>query len=109
MSEWLQLAGVPGISTFFPEKFEYPENPHNGQVVYDFMARELMAYCDGKWHSVERHINLGLKPHTEKILEWANKKIQEEEQLDALCEKYPALKDARTQFEMLKILITKTQ
>jgi hypothetical protein len=41
----------------------------------------------------------------EEILEWAGKKMDQEAKLDEMCEKFPALKKAREQFETMKRLV----
>jgi hypothetical protein len=41
----------------------------------------------------------------DEILEWAGNKMDEDKKLDEMCEKFPALKKAREQFETMKRLV----
>lgn len=49
----------------------------------------------------ESYADINLSPETQRILEWAEKKMAEEEKLEAMMEQYPALRKAKENFDML--------
>ena len=105
-SEWIDVSGsrpyiVPPIT------FTYPDNPYAGDLFYDFALQEIKVYDGSNWVVIEGHANVGLHPGIENLLNWVGKKINEEAQLDELCDKYPALAEAREQFEAMKGLVSK--
>jgi hypothetical protein len=51
------------------------------------------------------YTNIELTGEAQSILDWARKKMQEEQQLDELCKKYPGLGKARSNFETFKRLV----
>jgi hypothetical protein len=50
-------------------------------------------------------ITSSIADRNKEILEWAGQKMDEEAELGDLCEKFPALKKAREQFETMKRLV----
>ena len=58
------------------------------------------------WKQLESsYAMVELNPETERILDWAKKKMYEEQQLDELCKKYPGLGKARDNFETFRRLV----
>lgn len=49
--------------------------------------------------------NIEFRPEISRILGWAERKMQEDEQLDQLCKRYPNLAEARKEFEALYNLL----
>jgi len=49
----------------------------------------------------ESHVGIDLGPDTQKIIEWAARKMEEEENLEAMLEQYPALRKAKENFDIL--------
>ena len=105
-SEWLHVDGNrPYIMKTFDASL--PEDPIVGQVHYDFALQELKVYNGEQWCVMEGHANIGLSGEMELTLHWARRKMYDEQRLDELCDKYPALADAREQFEAMKVLVDK--
>lgn len=48
---------------------------------------------------------ISLSPHAEEVLSWASRKMIEERELEDLCNKNPALKDAKNAYEMMLALV----
>ena len=106
-SEWISIEGrrpyvMPPVTTF-----EYPKNPHDGQMIYNFAIQEVQVYVDGAWINALGYVNIGLRDQTEILLGWTRRKMEEEKQMNELCAKYPALAEAREQFETMKALVSK--
>lgn len=51
------------------------------------------------------NVNIELGPHVETVMRWAFKKMAEEEKLSELAKKYPALKQAKDNYEIVKALV----
>lgn len=49
--------------------------------------------------------NIEFRPEVARILEWAERKMKEEAQLDQLCQEYPNLDQARREYEVLLALL----
>ena len=106
-SEWISIEGQRPYVMPPLRKFEYPTNPYDGQMIYNFSSQEVMVFSDGDWFNALAHANIGLRNQTEILLSWARRKMEEEKQMDELCAKYPALAEAREQFEAMKTLVGK--
>jgi uncharacterized protein YcfJ len=81
-----------------------------GQLQYNTNNQQLELYNGKDWQPV----NLGtyhvdLNPHAEKILDWAAKKMSEEQEFKERMEKYPGLKDAYEQFQIMDALTMKKE
>lgn len=67
---------------------------HNGRVE---------AYDGYNWISISDGMqSVGLTPEAEYILDWAKKKMEDEKLETEMLEKYPALKSAKGQYDMIK-------
>ena len=104
-SEWIDIDGSRPYVPPPLAHFEYPKNPYDGQMIYNFILQEVQIHVGGAWINALGHVNIGLRSQTEHILHWARRKMDEEQRLNELCEKYPALAEAREQFEAMKILV----
>lgn len=51
-------------------------------------------------------VRVELAPHVTHVLGWAYRKMEEEAKLDALAKKYPAFKQAKDNYEVIKALVT---
>jgi len=49
----------------------------------------------------ESQVCIDLGPDEQRVLEWAARKMQEEENLEAMMEKYPALRKAKENFDLV--------
>ena len=106
-SIWLDISGNRPYLTPPSSRFKYPESPYVGQIVYDFSMQEIYVYNGDVWSRMEGHSNIGVSSAMESLMLWASKKMHEEENLEVLCNKYPALAEAREQFEAMKTLVGK--
>ena len=54
------------------------------------------------WTSLDtNHTNIGLSAEAVELLDWVRQKRDEEEKIQALAEKYPALKKAKDNYDMI--------
>lgn len=104
-SIWLDVSGSRRYLPPSSVKFKYPDTPYVGQIVYDFAMQENYTYNGNQWCLLESQANIGVATITQDVLHWASKRMHDEQNLDALCDKYPALAEAREQFEAMKALV----
>ncbi len=76
-----------------------------GQVRYN-TSNQCMEIFDGNtWQMVGNSVaSVGLTPEAERILDWAQKKMLEEQDLEARMKKHPGLKDAYERFKVMDAL-----
>lgn len=80
---------------------------HTGQVWWDSASNSFRVVTGpGQSHELgSGSINLELNPDIERVLQWASRKMQEEEQMDQLCKRYPNLEEARREFDALYAIL----
>jgi hypothetical protein len=77
-----------------------------GNIRFNTTTQSMEVYDGTNWiilYSGTAFLDLSYK--TKEVLQWAEKKMKEEQQLDALCEKYPGLAKAKDNFEMFKKIV----
>ncbi len=76
-----------------------------GEVWFDISTMELKVYDGYQWQVVTGgSASVSLTGQTERILDWAEKKMLEDESLKARMEKHPGLKEAYEQFKIMDAL-----
>ena len=72
--------------------------------------KEVMSSPGGEtWTPIYGSIGGGgivdVSPETERILQWAEKKMLEEDTMSVLCAQYPGIKDLQDKLEMMIALV----
>jgi hypothetical protein len=69
---------------------------------------QTMEVMDGQnWQTLNgAYPNIEMDPG---IYKWARKKMAEEAEIDALCDKHPGLKEAYERFQIMKVLATEEE
>ena len=81
-----------------------------GQLQYNTNSQQLEIYNGKDWQPLNLvTYRVDLNPHAEKILDWASRKMANEQDLKARMEKYPGLKDAYEQFQIMDALTMKEE
>jgi uncharacterized spore protein YtfJ len=95
--------------------------PMVGAMAYDHSSHNMKVYDGNNWQTIGGgSAVVNLTPNAITILKWAEKKMFEEQELQALCEKHPAIKDLVSEMrttmdnyinkiEMVKALIQKEE
>jgi hypothetical protein len=94
-----------------------PSNPYispgavgSGMMRYNGNMNCIEVNDGNMWKQLESsYATVELTVEAQAILNWAKKKMQEEQQLDELCEKYPGLGKARDNFKTFKRLVDSTE
>jgi len=84
---------------------------HTGAVQWNGNNRCLEVSTGSGWMRLDPNISLDTTPDITKLIQWANVKMQEEQELKALAEKYSTVRDllntidtAKEQIKMVRIL-----
>ena len=78
-------------------------NPGSGHVRY--MTGKLEVYDGYNWIPIiSGYQAIDLTPEAQNAIDWANEKRQQEIEETALLEKYPSLKSAKGQYDMIRQL-----
>lgn len=69
-------------------------NPMTGAVSYDSSTQSMKVFDGSNWQVLgSGTASIELNQNAIAILKWAEKKMFEEQELNALCDKHPAIKD----------------
>ena len=69
-------------------------NPMTGSLAFDSSTQSMKVFDGNNWQIVGGgSAVVNLTPNAISILKWAEKKMFEEQELKALCDKHPAIKD----------------
>lgn len=77
----------------------------NGTLRLNPLLNAVEVFNGVNWIMLPDFGTVELCPETHKVLAWAQKKMQEEQQLEKLMGQYPALKSAKEQFDITKHLV----
>jgi hypothetical protein len=79
-----------------------------GQVRWNGMNK-CFEVCDnsssGTWFRIDNNIQLGSDSTVTQVLEWAKKKMVEDERIEKLAKEYPAVKDAKERLDIVIKLV----
>ena len=59
----------------------------------------------GSWYKIDNTIQLTCDTQFESILNWAKKKMAEDERIEKLANEYPAVKDAKERLDIILKLV----
>lgn len=79
--------------------------PAAGMVRYNTNSQQFEVFDGNNWQVFYQDINLRFSGYMEDLLQWAEKKRREEQELDQLCANYPNLAEVRQEFEILHRLV----
>ena len=97
-----------GSPSYTSNVIVYPSGPAPvvGTVAYDSSIQGFKVYDGYDWQILSGNSQFGsLNAADQKTLEWAERKMREETELDELCKQHPGLAAAREQFEIMKSLV----
>jgi hypothetical protein len=76
-----------------------------GMVRYNSSSQSLEVYDGNAWLGLSGSADVGLSPEAQQVMDWAYRKMKEDEQLEVLMEKHPGLKDLHEKFILMKALV----
>ena len=81
-----------------------PGSQSAGMLRYNTSSNAIEVYNGVAWFSIETTADIMLSPVAQHAMDWAIKKMKEEEQLQSLMSRHPGLKDLNDKFEIMKVL-----
>lgn len=98
-SQWLNVQTYPGNKPYMNTT-----QPASGTVRYSNNGA-LEVYDGNMWRQIgNSSVNVDLNENVKRALEWAEKKMQEEQELKDMMERHPGLRELHDKFEMMRIL-----
>lgn len=79
----------------------------SGQVRWNGNLKQFEV-CDnssGAWYKIDNSVELSSDPLLQSILDWAKKKMVEDERIEKLAKEYPAVKDAKEKLDIIIKLV----
>lgn len=67
-------------------------------------SNSIEVYNGVGWFGIETTADILLTPAAQQAIDWAIKKMKEEERLQSLMAQHPGLKDLKDKFEMMRVL-----
>ena len=98
------------VSVYSPSQSPYisPGSMSAGMVRYNSSSQNLEVYDGNAWLMLSGSADVGLSPEAQATLDWAYRKMKEDEELELLMSKHPGLKDLHEKFELMKALVTES-
>ncbi len=95
------------MSVYSPSQSPYisPGSMSAGMVRYNSNLQNLEVYDGNSWLALSGSADVGLSPEAQQVMDWAYKKMKEDEQLELLLEKHPGLRDLHEKFTVMKALV----
>lgn len=85
-------------------------NSSAGMLRYNGNTSNIEVYDGNSWLSMGTdYPSVNLDSSTTGAIDWVRRKMAEEQELHALMDKHPGLKNLHDQFEMMKILCRKEE
>ena len=66
---------------------------------------QIQVYDGNSWHDLVTTIDASLSDEVRHVLNWARAKMAEENNIKALMDKHPGLKDSKERFEIMLALV----
>jgi hypothetical protein len=83
-----------------------PAEPTDGTVRVRRGHLEYLNAATGQWYTLTGTVaQIHADPSMQTVINWVNAKIAEEHKLTELVEKYPALKQAKQNYELTKAMV----
>ena len=75
-----------------------------GMLRWNTSSNSIEVYNGVAWFSVETNTNIFLGNDAQQAIDWAVKKMQEEDRLKSLMDRHPGLKDLNDKFRVMLAL-----
>ena len=106
---------IKNITTHSPRWMSVYSGAHNpyispgsmsaGMVRHNSNTQTLEVYDGNTWLALAGSGDISFSPEAQQVMDWAYKKMKEDEQLEMLIEKHPGLKDLHEKFTLMKSLV----
>ena len=96
------------VSEFTAVPYIHPNttNPMTGMMRVWGTDTQVFDGSSSSWLNMNSsYATVSLDPESQVLLDWARRKMLEEQELQSLMEKHPGLKDAKDRFEFMLALV----
>jgi hypothetical protein len=76
-----------------------------GAVQWNGALKQFEVSTGGSWQKINNTVVLETSKEVTEVIAWARKKMQEEEELKLLCNKYPSLDAAWQHYEFIREIV----
>lgn len=97
------VASTPSTYVWFMADRDISPYAKIGDVRLDH--NQIIVYDGSHWVSGGGNAYVSLTPTAESAIDWVTKKMAEEEELSKLMKEYPALQEAKAQFDAMLALV----
>lgn len=73
-----------------------------GQVRYNSRGQRMEVYDGNGWSYLGGDVNIDLSPNVKEVIDWAGRKMDEEQRWRAMAEKNPTIRDTYNKFKQAK-------
>jgi hypothetical protein len=91
------------VSSYSPPNI-YNTGQSAGEMRYNTNTQHMEVYDGTNWISISQTPTVSLSYEAEEAIRWAERKMQDERDLEERMAKHPGLKDAYEKFQMMDIL-----
>lgn len=100
------ILGGPGInvSSGYGAPYISPGAQSAGMTRYNTSTQNLEVYDGNAWLTITNDSSVSLDNSTMEVIDWARKKMLEEQRLEQLMKQHPGLRDTYEKFEIMKAL-----
>ena len=96
---------VSGGDTSVPYINQNTTNPMTGMM--RVWGSDIQVFDGSSWlHMNSSYATVSLDPELQVLLDWGRRKMIQEQDLKSLMEKYPGLKDAKEQYDIMLALVS---
>ena len=75
-----------------------------GTVRWNTSGQQMEVFDGSTWITINQNITIGMTWTAEEAIRWAERKMQDERDLEERIAKHPGLKDAYEKFQIMDIL-----
>jgi hypothetical protein len=80
-----------------------------GMLRFNTQTQQMEVYDGMNWMQFGGTATIGFTPEAEEVMQWAKKKMAEDQDLDRLLKKYPSLRELHEQFLVMRTLVTESE
>jgi hypothetical protein len=101
-SPWLNVSSYVGATPYITNGIQAPAV---GQIWWNSSRSRIEVYDGSQWHEMcNGHATVDLSPPAQDVMQWAQRKMQEEQELQRRMERHPGLRDAYERFQIMDVL-----
>lgn len=102
----IKIQSYGPVPTWYQVDTSYNQPNVTGAVQWNGLLKCFQVSNGDSWMGIDNTVQVQHNADLQKIIAWANIKMYEEEKMQNLRSKYPALDEAYNHLELIKALVT---